>query len=196
MIEARQHLHAADGRLSAIAQLEKFMKEGALEVTQMQPLFANNLWLLDAAWSEAQVEQTITRSLRERKEPKDLPEDDRRLDILGVATSGMLTIVELKRPQLTCAWEHLNQIEDYVSTYRAELAESDSVAHVTGRLIVGRLGTSGRVKEKIRRLRRDDIRVETYGDLHARSREYYNTVEKSLEHVAPEYYKRKRTPKS
>ncbi len=42
------------------------------------------------------------------------------------------------------------------------------------------------------RLAGGDIRVETYRDLHTRSKEYYSHVEKILEKTAPEYARSRR----
>jgi len=190
VIEAREHLKLADGRMSAILQLEKCMKEGALEVQEMQPLFEKNLWLLDATWTEADGQTTYTRLLREKfKEPKGLPEIDRRLDLLGVRSSGILRVVEIKRPDKTLSRKDLEQIEEYVDFIRGRAGGSgpDAPRVVDGLLIVGRLSTSSVMAEKINRLRADGIMVETYEDLRVRAREYYGQVDKTLKAIAPEY---------
>lgn len=43
------------------------------------------------------------------------------------------------------------------------------------------------IRSKVRRLAGDDIRVETYADLHSASVKYYNSIDKRLRSVAPEY---------
>ena len=80
VIEAREHLKLADGRLEAIGQLQAFMDGDALEVQEMQPLFEKHPWLIDSAWSEVDAQTTYTEQLRKNcKEPRDLAEEDREL---------------------------------------------------------------------------------------------------------------------
>ena len=99
VIEAREELRRADGRLSAIMQLRVFIERGALEVQEMQPLFEQNPWLIDTSWSEADGQTTYTKLLRQNFIENKVPESDRRLDILGVKQGGGISVVELKRPQ-------------------------------------------------------------------------------------------------
>lgn len=195
VIEAREHLRLADGRRSAIDHLEKFIQEGALEVQQLQPLLVKNLWLINSAWTEADVQATYTQLLKKNcKEPKTFPEEDRRLDIIGVTESGRMTVVELKRPQKTLSRDDLDQIEDYVDWARSNIIGTDPVSpkYVEGFLIVGKLSNRSDVQTKMSRLARDDIRVATFRDLYAASRRYYDEVERHLEKIAPEYTRTKR----
>lgn len=192
VIEAREHLKLADGRVAAIEQLAKFIETGALEVKELQPLLVENIWMLDPAWTEASVQPTYTKLLRKTcKEPKGPKEEDRRLDILGITAAGVLTVVELKRPEKKLSREDLEQIERYVDWARDNLGGTgpDSPRAVTGLLLVGEL--AGGLSRKIERLAGSDIRVQTYRDLHKRAREYYGQIEKILKAVAPEYLKRR-----
>ena len=194
IIEAREHLKLADGRLAVMRQLEKYMMKGALEVQQMQPLFEKNLWLLDEGWVEANGQTTYTELLRKHcKEPKNTPEKDRRIDILGVRSSGDVTVVELKRPEKTLSRTDLDQIEHYVDWARSNLLGSgpDSPKYIRGLLIVGKLSKSGDVQNKMRRLSGDDIRVQTYADLYNVAKGYHSRIERELQKVAPEYVKAK-----
>lgn len=194
VIEAREHLKLADGRRAAIEQLEKCMREGALEVQEMQPLFEKNLWLLDPTWTEADGQTTYTQLLRDKfKEPRNLPEIDRRLDILGVRSSGILRVVELKHPKKTLSRKDLEQIEEYVDFIRGQSGTGpEAPAVVDGLLVVGRLSTNAAIVQKINRLKAAGIMVENYEDLRHRAREYYGEVEKHLKKVAPEYVSARR----
>jgi hypothetical protein len=195
VIEAREHLKLADGRLEAIGQLKAFIDGDALEVQQMQPLFEAHPWLIDHAWSEVEAQTTYTDQLRKHcKEPRDLPDEDRRIDILGIRLGGEITVVEIKRPRKTENKRDLRQIADYVDWARANLLGTgpDSPRAVRGLLIVGNLSKQKDVAEERRRLGGDDIRVERYEDLHHRAKEYYELVERALEMVAPEYTRRRR----
>jgi Histidine kinase-, DNA gyrase B-, and HSP90-like ATPase len=195
VIEAREHLKLADGRLEAIGQLKAFMDGDALEVQQMQPLFEEHPWLIDHAWSEVEAQTTYTEQLRKHcKEPRNLPEEERRIDILGIRLGGEITVVEIKRPKKTENKHDLRQIADYVDWARANLLSTgpDSPRAVRGLLIVGKLNKQKDVAEERRRLAGDDIRVERYEDLHHRAKEYYELVERTLEKVAPEYTRKRR----
>jgi hypothetical protein len=171
------------------------MDGNALEVQQMQPLFEEHPWLIDHAWSEVEAQTTYTEQLRKHcKEPRDLPEEDRRMDILGIRIAGELTVVEIKRPKKTESKRDLRQIADYVDWARTHLLGTgpDSPRAVRGLLIVGKLNKQKDVAEERRRLGGDDIRVERYEDLHHRAKEYYELVERTLEKVAPEYARKRR----
>lgn len=198
VIEAREHLKLADGRLEAIGKLQTLMDGNALEVQQMQPLFEAHPWLIDSAWSEVDAQTTYTAQLRKNfKEPPSLSEDDRRMDILGIRLGGEITVVELKRPGKTESKDDLRQVADYVDWARTNLLGSGphSPRAVSGLLVVGKLNQQKAVAEERRRLSADNIRVETYRDLHHRANEYYELVERILTKVAPEYARKHRKAK-
>jgi len=197
VIEAREHLKLADGRVEAMDKLRRYIASGALEVQQIQPLIEAHLWLVDPAWTEADGQTTYTQMLRKSRacaEPKDYEDVDRRLDIMGVRCGGEVCILELKRPQKTLSRRDLDQIERYVDWARTQFSGSgpDAPKFIKGLLVVGKLSTLGDVQQKLQRLAGGDIRVETYGDLHARAREYYEHVEKQLAAIAPEYVRRRK----
>jgi Histidine kinase-, DNA gyrase B-, and HSP90-like ATPase len=190
VVEARDMLRLADGRRAAIDQLETYMRVGALEVAQMQPLLRSNIWLLNPRWNEPQVEQTYTELLKRHcKESKGVPEVDRRIDIMGVSEGSVLTVVEIKRPEKTLERKDLEQIEQYVDWANANIVGSgpESFRIVNGLLVVGKLSGKAELREKIRRLAGHDIRVETYADLHSASKKYYAKMDRRLKEVAPEY---------
>lgn len=195
IIEAREHLRLTDGRQEVIVQLKRFMDEGALEVQQMQPLFEKNPWLIDNSWTEVDGQATYTQMLRDNcPEPKDYEDVDRRIDILGIRQGGGLVVVELKQPKKTLTRRDLEQIERYVDWARNQFGGTGnkSVKYVSGLLVVGQLSHNGDVQKKQERLAGDDIRVETYQDIHNRANEYYQQVERELAKIAPEYTKAKR----
>jgi len=190
IIEAREYLKLADGQLEIIEKLDKFRKEGALEVQHMQPLFEENSWLINPSWGKVSGQNTYTELLRKNcKEPKELGDVDRRMDILGYEVGGRINIVELKHPTKTLSRKDLEQIEKYHDWAKSRLEGSgpDSPRDISALLIVGQLSTDGAIKEKVKRLAGSDIRVETYADLVVRARKIYGRVEKDLKKIAPEY---------
>jgi hypothetical protein len=190
IIEAREHLKLSDGRLDIMEKLSKCVKEGALEVKQIQPLFEDNGWLVNPSWGEVTGQTRYTELLRKNcEEPKKLDDKDRRIDILGYTAGGAVHVVELKRPEKTLSRDDLEQIEGYVDWARAKLmgTGSDSPRYISGLLIVGKLSTDGTVQRKMDRLAGADIEVETYDDLLERAKNIYGEVEKRLKKIAPEY---------
>ena len=199
VIEAREHLAVADGRMKALQQLNNFINKGAHELKEVEPLIAEHSWMFDPAWKEVDVQQRYSKLLRENcKEPTNLQGTDRRLDILGIKVSGALTVIELKHPTKTLSRPDLEQIEKYVDWARAHIVGGtgpDAPKTANGMLLVGKLSSNVEVRQKIRRLQGDDIRVEAYPDLLTRARAYHKEIEKRLEAVAPEYLKYRRKPK-
>ncbi len=195
VFEARELLRLSDGRLESMTKLAGFIKRGALEVKQMQPLFEDNPWLIDTAWGEAEGQTTYTQLLRKQfPETKDAPETDRRIDILGIRLSGEVTVVELKRPEKVLSRKDLAQIEDYVDWARSKFVGTgpDSPKYVRGLLVVGELSRDSGVREKVTRLAGDDIRVETFADLLERAQAVYGRIEKRYKEIAPEYTRESR----
>jgi len=198
LIEAREHLKLSDGRMEIIGKLAKFVKEGALEVKQIQPLFEENGWLIEPSWTSVTGQTTYTKLLRkEFKEDPKQEEENLRMDLLGYDEGGGLHIVELKRPEKTLDWKSLEQIEKYVLWARGTLMTGGDNAprYVTGSLIVGKNSKDTTVNKKMEELRKQDIRVETFAGLLNRAEKVYGQVEKRLKDLAPEYSRTKRIEK-
>lgn len=198
VIEAREHLKLSDGRLEAMEKLSRFIEQGALEVKQMQPLFETNTWLIDPAWGSASGQTTYSKLLRAQfPESEKTPEQERRLDLLGIRISSEINVVEIKRPKRKLARKDLEQIESYVDWARGNLLATgdDAPRSARGLLIVGELNDKKDVQEKMTRLAGDDIRVETYRDLLQRARQVYGEVQEKLKDIAPEYSREARRAK-
>jgi hypothetical protein len=194
VIEARDHLRRADGRLGAISQLRVFLDSDALEVQEMQPLFEQHPWLIEPSWSETDGQTTYTKLLRKHCSDPREPEVDRRLDILGVTVGGSVSVVELKRPAVALSRRSLRQIEDYVVWARTNIIGTGPHApkYIEGLLVVGRRTGDAELAEIEKRLSGYDIKVETFRDLYERAKRYYGIVEKHLENIAPEYTRKSR----
>lgn len=190
IIEAREALKLSDGRMEIVQKLIKLVKDDALEVKQMQPLFEKYGWLINPKWTHVTGQNRYTALLREYcKEPKTLEDKDRRMDILGYSVSGELQIVEIKRPGKKLSYEDLTQIERYVDWARRKIVGTgpDSPKFISGLLIVGELNDDGEITEKLTRLAGYDVRVETYDDLIVRANNIYCELEEQLKKAAPEY---------
>jgi len=190
IIEAREHLKLSDGRLEVMETLSEHIKEGALEVKHIQPLFEENGWLVNPSWGNVTGQNRYTELLRKHCiEPKELDEKDRRIDILGYSVSGTVHVVELKRPGKTLSRTDLEQIEKYVDWARTHLMGTgpDSPKYIPGLLIVGHLSKDATIQSKMVRLAGDDVRVDTYDGLLDMANRIYGEVEKRLKEIAPEY---------
>lgn len=190
VIEAREHLRLSDGRLEVMEKLTKFVREGALEVQEMQPLFEEHGWLVDPSWGTVSGQNRYTELLRKYcAEPRATDPKDRRIDILGYTMGGILHVVEIKRPEKKLTWEDLDQIERYVLWARANLMSEGEggFKYVMGRLIVGRLSTDRAIQDKMKTLKGIDIRTETYDDILHEAEVVYGEVERRLKNIAPEY---------
>lgn len=195
VIEAREHLKLSDGRLEVMEKLSGFIETGALEVRDMQPLFEQNPWLIDSAWGSVEGQTTYTKLLRRQfPESQKVPEEERRLDLLGIRVSSEIDVIELKRPEKKLSREDLEQIEKYVDWARSNLLATgnDAPRFARGLLIVGQLSEKKDVQEKATRLAGDDIRVETYGDLLHRARRVFGEVQNKFKSIAPEYTRKAR----
>jgi hypothetical protein len=195
IIEAREHLKLADGRLEIMEKLSEHLQKGALEVQQIQPLFEQNGWLVDSSWGNVSGQTRYTKLLRENcPEPRAIDEKDRRIDILGYSVSGILHVVELKRPDKTLSRDDLEQIEKYVDWARANLLGTAAGApnYVRGLLIVGRLNKDAAIQRKMERLAGDHILVDTFDGLLDRAEKIFGQVEETLRKIAPEYSKQAR----
>lgn len=196
VIEARELVKLSDGRRAGIAQLERYMREGAHEVKELSPLFRQHPWLIDQSWKDVDFEKTFTALLKEQfPEDEERPEVDRRLDILAFRPSGYASVVELKHPKKTLTREDLDQVTHYVDWLRSRVkgTGTDSPKGVRGLLLVGSLGNKADVLTAMERLAASDIRVEIYADLKKRAEEYYGEAEQRLKEIAPEYVKRRNT---
>ncbi len=188
VIEAREHLRLADGRLEALKQLEAYAKRGAREVQEVQPLLEKHLWMLDPTWTEASGQTRYTDILRKQfAEDANVPDDDKRLDIMGISAGGILTVVEFKRPQATLSRKHLTQIDEYVEwmndNYRGSGPDAPVAVH--GLLVVGKLQAS--LGQAISKRIGAGIRVETFNDLIQRCKAQLGHTDKILRNTAPEY---------
>ena len=183
--------------LARMDQLRGYIDKGAFEVQQIQPLLERNLWLLNPKWTEADGQTTYTDWLRQHcTEPKDYSDEERRIDILGISAGGGLTVVEIKRPDKTLSRRDLEQVAQYVDWARNQFGGQGphSPKYINGLLVVGRLSNLGDVQQAMKRLMADDIRAETYRDLHQAAQEYYGHAKQVLKHIAPEYAKAKEKP--
>ena len=190
VIESREFLRIFKGRLEAVERLGALLGSDALEVSVMQPLLHDNLWILDPGWKRADRETHYSKILCEFAD-KDLPPDekDRRLDIFAVSASGRISVVEVKRANKVLEKKDMQQIRDYKSFLEESgIGNSNfSALDVDALLIVGEMNP--RIQKYVADERMIGIRVMTWDELHRRARQIYEEYEAALQHAAPEYAK-------
>lgn len=196
VIEAREHLQLADGRRAALEHLMRYIEGGALEVTEMQKLLRENPWILGPNWSEVQFEKHYTSLITKFSTNEiELDEVDRRIDIIAMSEGGKLWVIEIKRPEKTASRKDLEQIESYVDWAKTNFvltSTTSNLSHVAGTLIVGKLPSGTQLAQKIDRLATANITVETWRDVYHRAQTYFKLVDDRLQHIAPEYTRRRK----
>ncbi len=81
------------------------------------------------------------------------------------------------------------QIEKYLLWTRANIVGTGGHAprYANGLLVVGNLTNDEKTRQKMGHLAGLDLRVETFRDLYAAARGFYDELDKRLQSVAPEY---------
>lgn len=112
-IEAKELAKVATGRIGAIDQFEKFIREDASETKAIQPFLEKFPWVLNPRITTFEREKTFKKILQENFPDKELEGRNRRLDFLCYLTNGELIIIELKRPSIKISLKEINQALEY-----------------------------------------------------------------------------------
>lgn len=112
-IESKELAKIATGRIFAIEQFEKFIKEDASETKLMQPFLEKFPWILDPRITTFEREKHFKEILAENFPDRELEEKNRRLDFLCNLVNGELIIIELKRPSIKISQKEITQALDY-----------------------------------------------------------------------------------
>ncbi|WP_289103530.1 ATP-binding protein [uncultured Fusobacterium sp.] len=114
-IEAKEMAKIAEGRIKTIEQFEKHIVENASENKVMQKFLEEFPWLLDPRMVKFDREVTYSRLLKEKFNDEVLDESNRRLDFLCCNNSGVVHVIELKRPRIRITSKEITQAMDYES---------------------------------------------------------------------------------
>ena len=167
VIENREMSRIVRGRLCAIEQLEKYIKNNAKEVPTMHDYFKKWPWILDptlAHWSE---EVPYSKLLRERFSDEKLDEPDRRIDFISFGVGDTIHVIELKRPKYSVKMKDFDQITDYVGFVEEKLGNAPGQRYrtVSGYLIVGKVDSKRAIQSRMKQAESARIYVKTYSDL-------------------------------
>ena len=112
-IEAKELAKVAIGRIDAIEQFEKYVKNNESETKVIQPFLEKFPWILDPRITTFEREVTFKEILKENFPDKELEEKNRRLDFLCNLVNGELIIIELKRPRIKISLKEIRQAREY-----------------------------------------------------------------------------------
>lgn len=173
-IEAKEYAKIAIGRIKTIEQFEKFIRANASERDVIQKFLEEFPWLLDPKMSKFEREVTYTRILKENFNDDYLPESNRRLDFLCTDESGLIHVIELKRPNIRITLKEIQQIAEYVKFLK--LHYPHTISEIRGYLISDNMKFDDGVDIIIDGLRTQNIYIKSYSDLLAEARRYNKSL--------------------
>ena len=169
-IEAKEFAKISLGRIKTIEQFEKIVRENASETKVVQKFLEEFPWLLDARMSKFEREVTYSKILKETFNDDELPESDRRIDFLCTNDSGIIHIIELKRPCVKLTSKQLQQISAYVEFIKRQYPEQ--AKEVYGYLISDNMTYEPGAEIMRDGLKTQNIFIKSYSDLLAEARIY------------------------
>ncbi len=181
-IEAKEYAKIAIGRIKTIEQFEKFIRTNASERDVIQKFLEEFPWLLDPKMSKFEREITYTNLLKRKfHDESELPESNRRLDFLCTNSSGVIHIIELKRPNIKLKVREIQQISEYVEFIETQFPQTHG--HVKGFLISDNMTYEPGADIVRRGLESVNIYVKSYSDLLAEARRYNDDLYKMYENI-------------
>jgi Molecular chaperone, HSP90 family len=112
-IESKELAKISIGRIKAIEQFERYVRNDASETKVIQPFLEKFPWILDPRITTFEREVTFKEILKNNFPDSELEERNRRLDFLCNLVNGELIIIELKRPRIKISFKEIRQARDY-----------------------------------------------------------------------------------
>lgn len=170
-IEAKEYAKISMGRIKTIDQFEKYIQENASENKIIQKFLEEFPWLLDPKMEKFEREITYTNLLK-RKFPDNQEKvvSNRRIDFLCTKSSGVVHVIELKRPNIKLTVKQIQQIAEYVEFIKEQCPQS--IDKVKGYLISDNMTYEPGAEIIREALEHKDIFVKSYSDLLAEARLY------------------------
>lgn len=170
VIEAREILRVAKGRLETLSVFKNLIDSNAREKPDIHDFLAKAPWIIDPSWTIAANEKRYTSLLRERFDKKIKVEENRQIDLVCIGTGDTVHVIELKRPDVKITTDELTQIFEYVTFIKGQLGgdpEGSGRMYVSasGYLICGKRPTDPTAMAMADNFKRDRIYVYTFEDL-------------------------------
>lgn len=169
-IEAKEYAKISMGRIKTIEQFDKYIKENASESKVIQKFLEEFPWLLDPKMEKFEREITFTELLRRTFPDNKEPESNRRIDFLCTKTSGVIHIIELKRPNIKLTVKQIQQIAEYVEFTKNHFPQS--AEKIKGYLISDNMTYEPGAETVREGLESKNIFVKSYSDLLCEARLY------------------------
>ena len=170
-IEAKEYAKIALGRISTIDQFERYISKNASETKVIQKFLEQFPWLLDPKMEKFEREVTYSKLLKQKfGEDTDLPETNRRIDFLCTNSSGIIHIIELKRPCIKLTAKEMSQVASYTEFIKKQFPAN--AEKVKGYLISDNMTFESGAETIRKGLEKEDIYIKSYSDLLAEARRY------------------------
>ena len=116
-------------------------------------------------------EVTYSKLLKQKfGEDTDLPETNRRIDFLCTNSSGIIHIIELKRPCIKLTAKEMSQVASYTEFIKKQFPAN--AEKVKGYLISDNMTFESGAETIRKGLEKEDIYIKSYSDLLAEARRY------------------------
>lgn len=171
-IESKELAKVAIGRIKAISQFEKYVKEDASESKVIQPFLEKFPWILDPRITTFEREKTFRTILKENFPDEELEEKNRRIDFLCNAVNGELIIIELKRPSIKISLKEIMQARRY-ERFILDKYKSSYGKKVTTYLISDNYKLSEEAQDMAESFERDGkLLIRSYSELLEKAKQY------------------------
>lgn len=173
-IEAKEYAKISMGRIKTIEQFDKYIRENASENKVIQKFLEEFPWLLDPKMEKFEREITFSDLLKRSFPDEKELESNRRIDFLCTKSSGVVHVIELKRPNIKLTVKQIQQIAEYVEFTKKHFPQS--IDKVKGYLISDNMTYEPGAEIVRKGLESEGIFVKSYSDLLAEARLYNNEL--------------------
>lgn len=181
VLESRAVLEVVKGRLDIVDKFYNMIVNDSPETAprvgrdNMHDLIADFPWLVNPEWQVLAEEKRITTQLQEWGAQDIDPDDLTRYDFLALRGEGRLIVIEIKRAGHAVELKDLHQIENYANKLGQGERGTVQMAFITGDRYA-LLPDTRAVWD-----RRTDIELLTWGDIHGRTKLFYEHYRAILE---------------
>lgn len=175
-IEAKEYAKISMGRIKTIEQFDKYIKDNASENKVIQKFLEEFPWLLDPKMEKFEREVTYTDLLKRTFSDDNELESNRRIDFLCTKSSGVVHVIELKRPNIKLTVKQIQQIAEYVEFIKKQFPQSTD--KIKGYLISDNMTYEPGAETVRKALESEDIFIKSYSDLLAEARLYNDELYK------------------